>query len=613
MIRSCSGFAQSGHGFNRMSVQAGTGGIPLDSNTNDTLSALTNKEAHFEAVLIALRLVSSKAELLGNHQGLAEVVSTHLANKKPEVVAAAVRSLGSLGEVGARYADHVAAVIRWPNASVRLAAVETLGRFGRAAARRVGPADVLRGRLEEVMFDFGNLDDIDENAATPEWMKWRGVPQWQRAADECECILEDREETFAAPDMPQDPKTEDFAFLPVEVPPLPATAFDPLALTDETADAVEGNLSALNGQVIVNFATSAVEEFMIAKRERDEYKAYIDHLHQQRLQYLDTKKKDKIEKRGLQTKDKRGFYGFYGSYAVEDGYYAQSGPGTDLGQEKSDAPALDRKPFAWRELRRRLDGRDCAYGIAKDHPFVSTRRHRCHAAAFHADAHVGELGLAGEGQSLKTRPTCLIPRKHLAISDVFFPTGMVLSDAADIIGGKKEAPTLVHLVAMSVNKENGDLEGKHLLDNIKLPSPASYPSIKPRHASKLVKVASDPKLQDDDLKVAAVAALGKVGGDITQVPSVASLLSDKSPYVQGAACLTLTSLGPFAEEHAQSIAEKLQQDETRLAAATALAKLPAGSAKPFLKDIALCDVDPETREAAVEVLSKADVDYVLAE
>lgn len=27
----------------------------------------------------------------------------------------------------------------------------------------------------------------------------------------------------------------------------------------------------------------------------------------------------------------------------------------------------------------------------------------------------------------------------------------------------------------------------------------------------------------------------QVGGDLTQVPSVASLLSDKSPYVQGAA------------------------------------------------------------------------------
>lgn len=43
-------------------------------------------------------------------------------------------------------------------------------------------------------------------------------------------------------------RQEDFAFLPVEVPLLPSTAFDPLALTDETADAVEGNLSALNGQ-----------------------------------------------------------------------------------------------------------------------------------------------------------------------------------------------------------------------------------------------------------------------------------------------------------------------------------------------------------------------------
>ena len=52
-----------------------------------------------------------------------------------------------------------------------------------------------------------------------------------------------------------------------------------------------------------------------------------------------------------------------------------------------------------------------------------------------------------------------ILRRHLAITDVFFPTGMVLSDGSDIISGKKEAPTLVHLVAMSVNKENGDLEG----------------------------------------------------------------------------------------------------------------------------------------------------------
>lgn len=51
-------------------------------------------------------------------------------------------------------------------------------------------------------------------------------------------------------------------------------------------------------------------------------------------------------------------------------------------------------------------------------------------------------------------------RRHLAITDVFFPTGMVLSESSDIINQKKEAPTLVHLVAMSVNKENGDLEGR---------------------------------------------------------------------------------------------------------------------------------------------------------
>lgn len=326
---------------------------------------------------------------------------------------------------------------------------------------RLSWADVLRGRLVfRVMFDFGNLDDIDENAATPEWMKWRGVPQWQRAADECECILEDREETFAAPDMPQ----EDFAFLPVEVPPLPSTAFDPLALTDETADAVEGNLSALNGQVIVNFATSAVEEFMIAKREREEYKAYIDHLHQQRLQYLDTKKKDKLEKRGLNAKG------------------------------KNDAPALDRKPFAWRELRSVLTSsvnpmpKD---GWMAETVLTASRKMTRSLVPVATGAMLPPSMLmhmlVSLGSQVRPEPPGRWGRnaaKHVAISDVFFPTGMVLSDAADIIGGKKEAPTLVHLVAMSVNKENGDLEGKHLLDNIKLPSPASYPSIKPRYSIK---------------------------------------------------------------------------------------------------------------------------------
>ena len=28
--------------------------------------------------------------------------------------------------------------------------------------------------------DFGNLDDVDDDGAPPEWLKWQGVPAWQR-------------------------------------------------------------------------------------------------------------------------------------------------------------------------------------------------------------------------------------------------------------------------------------------------------------------------------------------------------------------------------------------------------------------------------------------------
>ena len=61
---------------------------------------------------------------------------------------------------------------------------------------------------------FSVLRDLLNSKMTSHWIhgnfwrfllrKWQGVPQWQRAAEEFECILEDREETFAAPDMPQD-------------------------------------------------------------------------------------------------------------------------------------------------------------------------------------------------------------------------------------------------------------------------------------------------------------------------------------------------------------------------------------------------------------------------
>ncbi|CAE7520496.1 degT [Symbiodinium natans] len=106
-----------------MSIKAETGGIPLDSSFQDTLNALA-ESTNPDAILHGLRLVASQGEFLGNQQGLAEVVARHLASSKPEVIAMAVRALGVLGEAGGHYADHVAAVMRWPNPDVRLAAVE---------------------------------------------------------------------------------------------------------------------------------------------------------------------------------------------------------------------------------------------------------------------------------------------------------------------------------------------------------------------------------------------------------------------------------------------------------------------------------------------------------
>ena len=40
----------------------------------------------------------------------------------------------------------------------------------------------------------------------------------------------------------------DFVCLPISVPSLPTSAFDPLALAAETPAAVQGNMASLNGQ-----------------------------------------------------------------------------------------------------------------------------------------------------------------------------------------------------------------------------------------------------------------------------------------------------------------------------------------------------------------------------
>ncbi|CAE7520510.1 unnamed protein product [Symbiodinium natans] len=307
------------------------------------------------------------------------------------------------------------------------------------------------------MFDFANLDDIEDNAAAPEWLKWQGI-RWQRdPQEELPVLVEEREETFAAPAVVQG----DFTWLPVAVPSLPDAAFDPLALASEKQEVVEGNMASLNGQVIVNFATSAVEEFMLAQREREEYKAYIQNLHEQRLAYLAAKRSDDLAKRGIEMR------------------------------AKGAAPTLDRKPFAWRELRSvlNIDVKQMPKDSVMAETVLSASKKLTRSLVPIATGAMLPPSilvhmLVAFGSQVRPEAGGRWGRnaaKHIAVSDCFFPTGMILNDAADIINQKKEPPTLVHLVAMSINKENGDLEAKHLLDNIKLPSPASYPSIKPRH------------------------------------------------------------------------------------------------------------------------------------
>merc|ERR1719436_1509044 len=64
---------------------------------------------------------------------------------------------------------------------------------------------------------------------------------------------------------------------------------------------------------------------------------------------------------------------------------------------------------------------------------------------------------------------------HLALTDVFFPSPFIVDDGAEYVEKKEEAPTFTHMVAMSVNKETGEIEAKHLLENIKFDSSTKYP------------------------------------------------------------------------------------------------------------------------------------------
>jgi len=298
------------------------------------------------------------------------------------------------------------------------------------------------------MFDFQNLDDVDREDAAPEWMKWQGVPEWQKAPTDSSAVLEDlREEQFAAPE-------DDYVYEKIDIPDLNEdTAFDPVGLIGETLDAVEDVMASYNGQIILNFITGAYEEYQAAETDKEQKKAYIDSLHEERLAII-----------------------------------ARSSAGKQDG--KVEVKQFDRKAFSWREVQSPFvaqnlglpDGgcvAECALtnsakilkgmtkfeGVCVMPPSTLVSQLVALAQIFRPQPSSGRM----------TRNTII----HLAVNDLFFPAGMIIDDAEEIIAFKKGAPpTLVHLVAMSVNKEMGDVEPKILYENIKLGTPSNLP--KPR-------------------------------------------------------------------------------------------------------------------------------------
>mmetsp|Transcript_25184 Transcript_25184/g.53318 ORF Transcript_25184/g.53318 Transcript_25184/m.53318 type:complete len:302 (+) Transcript_25184:68-973(+) len=295
------------------------------------------------------------------------------------------------------------------------------------------------------MFDFQNLDDVDREDAAPEWMKWQGVPEWQKAPNDSSAVLEDlREEQFAAPE-------DDYVYEKMDIPDLNEdTAFDPVGLIGETLDAVEDVMASYNGQIILNFITGAYEEYQAAETDKEQKKAYIDSLHEERLAII-----------------------------------ARSSGGGVGG--KVEIKQFDRKAFSWREVQSPFvaqnlglpDGgcvAECALtnsakilkgmtkleGVCVMPPSTLVSQLVALAQIFRPQPSSGRM----------TRNTII----HLAVNDLFFPAGMIIDDAEEIISFKKGAPpTLVHLVAMSVNKEMGDLEPKTLYENIKLATPSNLP------------------------------------------------------------------------------------------------------------------------------------------
>eukprot|EP00413_Alexandrium_margalefii_P024716 CAMPEP_0204553538 /NCGR_PEP_ID=MMETSP0661-20131031/27431_1 /ASSEMBLY_ACC=CAM_ASM_000606 /TAXON_ID=109239 /ORGANISM="Alexandrium margalefi, Strain AMGDE01CS-322" /LENGTH=308 /DNA_ID=CAMNT_0051560579 /DNA_START=87 /DNA_END=1013 /DNA_ORIENTATION=- len=300
------------------------------------------------------------------------------------------------------------------------------------------------------MFDFVNLDDIDEEGAPQEWEKWQGKPEWQRAPEEDLAVLEDdREEQFAAPD-------EDvYAYEKLDVPNLPEEDnFDPIGLMDDSVDAIEDRMASYNGQVILNYVSGAYEEYLMIEREREERKAYLDSLHQERLAILDSGKK-----------------------------------GVDLAhKDSSKQRTFDRKKFSWREISSPLVGQVHQFdgGAFAESMLTNTDKTfkvltRVGAGAAMPTSALVQI-LCTVGNVARPMPTGRMGRNaewHISLGDVYFPTCFIVDDGKEvfknIFEGRGGPPMLTHCAAMEINKVAGGLEATKLMETVKLSTEMNRP------------------------------------------------------------------------------------------------------------------------------------------
>lgn len=308
------------------------------------------------------------------------------------------------------------------------------------------------------MFDFLNLDDIEADRATPEWLKWQDELRWESAPDEGVAVLEEAREDYRAT------VEEEYVYEPLQIPDLPSQGgFDPMGLASENDDVIEAKITSMNGQVIVNFALSAVEELMMAKQQREQQKAYIDGLLHNQVARFERRPKQESEKAaGLNSK-------------------------------------LDRKPFTWRDIQTPLtgimSGQPNGVALAECSLHHNTRimrqLHKVRGAAILPTSSLLQLVCAVANVA---RPMPMNMRRnaewHLALQDVFFPAALVMDDGKTHTQGNKKPPVLVHLVAMSINKAQGAPTPTRLLENMPFARPIDFPSLSKRPTAKLPELAN---------------------------------------------------------------------------------------------------------------------------